>query len=83
MTFVVFSSMTFFQMPFCQRKMFPSTNQKVSQLDAELYSETRLARISCLVFSNFDVLAMPTSPSTAFKLNEKLDDPMQMYLNDN
>ena len=33
-------------------------------------------------FSNFDVLAMPTSPSTAFKLNEKMDDPMQMYLND-
>ena len=25
---------------------------------------------------------MPTSPSTAFKLNEKMNDPMQMYLND-
>ena len=33
-------------------------------------------------FCDFDVLAMPTSPSTAFKLNEKMDDPMQMYLND-
>ena len=33
-------------------------------------------------FCDFDVLAMPTSPSTAFKLNEKMDDPMQMYLID-
>ena len=33
-------------------------------------------------FRSYDVLAMPTSPSTAFKLNEKMNDPMQMYLND-
>ena len=33
-------------------------------------------------FQSYDVLAMPTSPSTAFKLNEKMNDPMQMYLND-
>jgi aspartyl-tRNA(Asn)/glutamyl-tRNA(Gln) amidotransferase subunit A len=29
-----------------------------------------------------DVLVVPTTPSTAFKLGEKLDDPLQMYLQD-
>ncbi len=29
-----------------------------------------------------DVLAAPTAPSTAFKLGDKLDDPLQMYLQD-
>lgn len=29
-----------------------------------------------------DVLLTPTSPTVAFKLNEKMDDPMQMYLSD-
>ncbi len=33
-------------------------------------------------FKEFDVLAMPTSPSTAFNLGDKTDDPLQMYLND-
>ena len=33
-------------------------------------------------FSKYDVLAMPTSPSTAFKLGEKTNNPLQMYLND-
>ena len=33
-------------------------------------------------FQNFDVVAMPTSPSTAFPLGSKLEDPLQMYLND-
>ncbi len=34
------------------------------------------------VFKNVDVLAMPTSPTTAFKIGDKIDDPLQMYLND-
>ncbi len=34
------------------------------------------------VFQEFDVLVSPTTPSTAFKLGEKMDDPVQMYLND-
>ncbi len=34
------------------------------------------------VFSRFDALVTPTSPSTAFKLGEKMDDPYLMYLND-
>jgi aspartyl-tRNA(Asn)/glutamyl-tRNA(Gln) amidotransferase subunit A len=34
------------------------------------------------VFQNVDVLVGPTSPTTAFKLGEKLDDPLTMYLSD-
>lgn len=34
------------------------------------------------VFSNVDVMALPTAPSPAFKLNENNDDPMAMYLSD-
>ena len=33
-------------------------------------------------FADFDALVAPTSPSVAFKLGEKMDDPVQMYLND-
>ncbi|MBE3578111.1 MAG: Asp-tRNA(Asn)/Glu-tRNA(Gln) amidotransferase subunit GatA [Limnochordales bacterium] len=34
------------------------------------------------VFEKVDVLACPTSPTVAFRLGEKTDDPMQMYLSD-
>ena len=33
-------------------------------------------------FQQVDVVAMPTSPSPAFTLGEKVDDPLQMYLAD-
>ncbi len=33
-------------------------------------------------FEQVDVLVSPTAPTTAFKLGEKLDDPLAMYLND-
>lgn len=33
-------------------------------------------------YGDFDVLISPTTPTTAFKLGEKIDDPMEMYLND-
>jgi aspartyl-tRNA(Asn)/glutamyl-tRNA(Gln) amidotransferase subunit A len=33
-------------------------------------------------FAEVDVIAGPTTPSPAFKLGEKVDDPIQMYLND-
>ena len=33
-------------------------------------------------WETYDVLVSPTSPSTAFKLGEKVDDPLTMYLSD-
>ena len=33
-------------------------------------------------FKKFDVLVMPTCPTTAFNVGDKIDDPIQMYLND-
>jgi len=33
-------------------------------------------------FERADVLVSPTAPTTAFKLGEKVDDPLAMYLND-
>jgi aspartyl-tRNA(Asn)/glutamyl-tRNA(Gln) amidotransferase subunit A len=35
-----------------------------------------------LIFSKFDLLLFPTSPSTAFRLGEKLADPVEMYAAD-
>jgi aspartyl-tRNA(Asn)/glutamyl-tRNA(Gln) amidotransferase subunit A len=35
-----------------------------------------------LIFNSFDLLVFPTSPSTAFKLGEKLADPVEMYMAD-
>ncbi|WP_375384132.1 Asp-tRNA(Asn)/Glu-tRNA(Gln) amidotransferase subunit GatA [uncultured Microbacterium sp.] len=33
-------------------------------------------------FARVDVIATPSAPTTAFRLGEKIDDPLQMYLND-
>lgn len=33
-------------------------------------------------FQRCDVIVMPTAPTPAFRLGEKLDDPLQMYLSD-
>lgn len=33
-------------------------------------------------FKKVDVLVAPVTPSTAFKIGEKIDDPLQMYLSD-
>lgn len=33
-------------------------------------------------FQQVDCILTPISPTTAFRLNEKMDDPLQMYLND-
>jgi aspartyl-tRNA(Asn)/glutamyl-tRNA(Gln) amidotransferase subunit A len=33
-------------------------------------------------FTKVDVIATPSAPTTAFRLGEKIDDPLQMYLND-
>ena len=35
-----------------------------------------------LIFKDFDFIILPTSPTTAFKAGEKMDDPIAMYLAD-
>jgi aspartyl-tRNA(Asn)/glutamyl-tRNA(Gln) amidotransferase subunit A len=47
--------------------------QKVRKL---LFDKTQL------IFNDFDFIILPTSPSTAFKIGEKMDDPISMYLAD-
>lgn len=47
--------------------------QKVRNL---LFEKTKL------IFKHFDILILPTVPSTAFKFGEKTDDPIAMYLAD-
>ncbi|MCV2394046.1 Asp-tRNA(Asn)/Glu-tRNA(Gln) amidotransferase subunit GatA [Actinotalea sp. M2MS4P-6] len=43
---------------------------------------TLIQRDFAAAFEQVDVLVSPTAPTTAFKLGEKLDDPLAMYLND-
>jgi aspartyl-tRNA(Asn)/glutamyl-tRNA(Gln) amidotransferase subunit A len=47
--------------------------QQVRQLIADDFKKA---------FETVDVIAGPTAPSTAFKLGDKVDDPITMYLND-
>ncbi|RME57989.1 MAG: Asp-tRNA(Asn)/Glu-tRNA(Gln) amidotransferase GatCAB subunit A, partial [Candidatus Dadabacteria bacterium] len=47
--------------------------QKVRRLIANDFNE---------IFKECDVLLAPTSPTPAFKIGEKTDDPLKMYLND-
>lgn len=41
-----------------------------------------LTEKSAAIFANYDFIIMPTSPTTAFTLGEKMDDPIAMYLAD-
>jgi len=43
---------------------------------------TLISRDFAAAFEQADVLVSPTAPTTAFKLGEKVDDPIAMYLND-
>ena len=43
---------------------------------------TLIQRDFAAAFEQADILISPTAPTTAFRLGEKLDDPMAMYLND-
>lgn len=47
--------------------------QKVRRLFADDFAQA---------FSKVDVIVSPTAPTTAFKINEKVLDPLSMYLND-
>ena len=43
---------------------------------------TLISRDFAAAFEQVDVLVSPTAPTTAFRLGEKVDDPLAMYLND-
>ncbi len=43
---------------------------------------TLIQRDFAAAFDQVDVLISPTAPTTAFRLGEKVDDPLAMYLND-
>ena len=43
---------------------------------------TKIAADFAAAFADFDFVVTPTSPSVAFGLEEKVDDPLAMYLND-
>jgi aspartyl-tRNA(Asn)/glutamyl-tRNA(Gln) amidotransferase subunit A len=43
---------------------------------------TLIQRDFAAAFEKVDVIATPTAPTTAFRLGEQIDDPLQMYLND-
>jgi aspartyl-tRNA(Asn)/glutamyl-tRNA(Gln) amidotransferase subunit A len=42
----------------------------------------RLIEKTELIFNDLDILILPTSPTTAFKIGEKMNDPIAMYLAD-
>lgn len=54
--------------------------------DAYYLKAQKVRTIICREFSDafekYDALVAPTAPCIAFKMGEKLDDPMQMYLTD-
>ncbi len=43
---------------------------------------TLICRDFAAAFEQADVLVSPTAPTTAFRIGDKLDDPLAMYLND-
>ena len=43
---------------------------------------TLIARDFAVAFTQADVLVSPTTPTTAFPIGDKIDDPLAMYLND-
>ncbi len=43
---------------------------------------TLIQRDFAQAFDSVDVLVSPTAPTTAFRIGEKVDDPLAMYLND-
>jgi aspartyl-tRNA(Asn)/glutamyl-tRNA(Gln) amidotransferase subunit A len=50
--------------------------------DAYYRKGQKVRRLITKAFAKVDCLITPTSPSTAFKAGEKMNDPLQMYLSD-
>ena len=42
----------------------------------------QLVNTTNLIFNEFDAIILPTVPAPAFKIGEKTDDPIEMYLAD-
>ena len=42
----------------------------------------RIQREVAKLFEDYDLIISPTCPTTAFKLGQKVDDPLEMYLSD-
>jgi len=42
----------------------------------------RLVERTDLIFKDFDIIILPTAPTTAWCIGEKTDDPISMYLAD-
>ena len=67
---------------------FPSIKTKVARLvDGSAAVDTggertRISEDFRTAWESFDFVATPTSPSVAFELGAKLEDPLAMYLND-
>jgi aspartyl-tRNA(Asn)/glutamyl-tRNA(Gln) amidotransferase subunit A len=49
---------------------------RAQQVRQQIYQETEL------IFKDFDIILLPTSPTTAFKFGEKSHDAVEMYLAD-
>ncbi len=49
---------------------------KAQQVRKILFDHTNL------IFNDFDIIILPVSPSTAFRIGEKISDPISMYLAD-
>lgn len=70
-----------------KRRIFLGTYALSSGYQDELYKKALkvrsiISRDFTDAFKKYDVIAAPTCPTTAFKLGEKLNDPLKMYLND-
>lgn len=70
-----------------KRRILLGTYALSSGYQDELYIKalkvrTMIAREFNEIFEKYDVIAAPTYPTTAFKLGEKLKDPLTMYLSD-
>ena len=54
--------------------------------DAYFTSAQKVRKLLCkqvqTIFNSFDFIILPTSPSIAFKIGEKMEDPISMYLAD-
>ena len=42
----------------------------------------RIQKEIASLFENYDMILVPTCPTPAFKLGQKIDDPLEMYLSD-